>query len=420
MTTGYDSLKIEVALNQDPIGTASPTWTDITTSVQSATINRGRDAQWESYSPGAASFVFNQEFYATGSALVPNTLVRVSANDSGSVRRYLFAGVLRPQQGLLFDFHGSLSSSTIQAVDVLALMAERNFGTAGSSDVTSGTLIAQLAALPVPVFPAWQTEDIDVGQTIMQNRGSTSGTYLDVFQNIAFSEGGAFYILGDGTVTFDDRTAVSAKARLSSAQIAFDDTGAGDSTYGTNFSVWVPPVYTTASVTRANDDSLTVIDPITGVASQVAQTFTYSDSTAVTNYGPISFPPVTNALMSSNTEAAALAQRLVDSSSAVVLCPKTIRLYVRRSDAKPSELTLDAAIQRELRDFCTFANAGAGLSTNVHVERIQHTFDMRNKEWTCDLSFSSRDQLLATTDPTLWLILNDGSQGILNTNTLAW
>lgn len=413
MTTGYDSLLVEVAEGQDPINTSSPTWTDVTTMVHNFTINRGRDNYWDAHSPGSASLTFNGDFY-NDVAVVPNTPIRISANDSTATRKYLFTGFLRPQQGYVVDVAHTVTSTTLQALDFLALMGERQFTTAiVSNGKTSGELLTFIEANYTPFAPTWQTSVYDDGQTIMQDI-PTGGTVGDVYQNVAFSEGGAFYILVDGTLNFDDRTAVLNTSRMANSQVTFDDTGAGDSTYGTNYSLYQPLAYTIASVTRANDDSLTITED--GVPKQTAQTFTFFESASTDLYGHSTFPAVTNMLASSNTEAAALAERLVRSTNTVVSCPQRIRLFPRKNNAH-----LNAAVQRELRDRATFKNALTFPSgADVWVERIQHTVDCGTKDWTCDLSFTSRDQILANYAPSLWLILNDGSNGILNTNTLAW
>ncbi len=409
MTTGYDSILVEIAENQDPIQTVTPTWTDISATLQTMTTNRGRDNYWDTHSPGTATFTFNSDFYAI--PVLPNTPIRVSANDSTTTRQYLFTGFLRPQQGLVFDFYNAVSSAQISAVDALGLIAERVFTTGTAGNAITGACIAEIASVYDPLFPLWQTAHYDDGQTIMQD-SPAGGTCLDAIQNLTFSEGGAFYVLGDGTVNFDDRMAIVNTSRIANNQVTFDDTGAGDSSYATHFSWYYPPVYTTATVTRLDDESLTMPD-----GSQGPQPFTFSEAANINLYGTSSFPPVTNAMMSSNTEAAALAERIVRTSNANWPAPKTLRLYPRRDNDQ-----LDASVQRELRDRATFKNAvTTPAGTDVWVERIQHTVDAASKEWTCDLSFTSRDQVLFNIDPGQWLVFNDATKGLLDgTRTFAW
>jgi hypothetical protein len=415
VTTGYESIKVEVAESQDPVQTNPLVWTDVTSHTLNLATNRGRDNFWDLHSPGSATFTFDYNFYSNVT-VVPNTPVRVSANDSTSTTRRLFTGFLRPQNGYVLDVANALSATNLQALDFLSLLAERNFDAATiiSEGSRAGTLMALIDVYYGSVFPAWQTETLDTGQTIMQDP-PLGGTLLDIFQNLTFSEGGAFYVKSDGTVNFDDRMAIRNTSRIATSQVTFDDSGAGDSTYAANYTLYQPPVYTSASATRANDDSLTVTTD--GKPQQIAQQVTYSESASVDLYGVSAFPAVTNALMSSNAETKALAERLVRSTNTVVTAPQRLRLFPRKYTTH-----LDAALKRELRDRATFKNTmtAPGAGADVWVERIQHTIDGASKEWTCDLSFTSRDQILADYDPSLWLLLNDGSNGILNTNTLAW
>lgn len=415
MTTGFNSLKIEVAQSQDPINTASPTWTDVTSMVHNFTTNRGRDNFWDSHSPGSAAFSFNNDFFNTV-VVIPNTPIRVSVNDSTTTRKYLFAGFLRPQAGYVVDVAYNVSGTTLQALDFIALLAEQNFtAKLASAGSRVGAFLALIVAAYTPLVPAWQTSAFDDGQTIMQDL-EAGGTILDVIQNLVFSEGGAFYILGDGTVNFDDRMAIVNTSRIATSQIAFDDVGAGDSSYGVTYTLYQPPVYTTATVTRANDESLTIIED--GNPKQVQQPFTYSDVTNVLLYGTSAFPPVTNMLASSNAETQALARRIVKTTSGVVSAPQTIRLFPRRDNDQ-----LDASVQRELRDRATFTNAlTTPSSEDVWVERIQHTIDLASRDWTCDLSFTSRSQgVTFGYDPESWLVLDDPTEGALDGFwQLAW
>ncbi len=414
---GYDSLLVEVAVNQDPILTVNPVFTDITGMVQTATTNSGRDNFWDTHSPGTATFTFNDDLYA-GVIPLPNELIRVSACDSTGVRQYLFTGFLRPQAGLVHDFHGGISSTQIQAIDLLGLLAERNFDTPLVGAGTNVETMLVSIGLIYNCFPLWQTPDFDGGQAQMQDIPA-GGTVLDAIHNLTFSDGGAFYVRGDGTVVFDDRNAVGTRTRLATSQVTFDGTSATGTTYAQNFSVYVPPVYTTASVTRLNDESLTQIDPQTGQSSQVAQTFTFSETASFAAYGPAAFPPVTGALMSSNTQAAALAELLVQTSNSVNHCVKTMRLYPTRVEPDGGHDQLDAAVQRQLRDRALWKNPVVAPSGfDCWVERIQHTFDAASKEWTCDLSFTSADQVLFHIDPTAWFTL--GTSALGGSDTLGW
>jgi hypothetical protein len=226
---------------------------------------------------------------------------------------------------------------------------------------------------------------------------------LDLFHNIAMSEGGAFYVLGDGSIKFDQRFAPVSAPTQDASLITFDEAGVAGPSFGTDFTVWQPTVYTSASTQLANSD-------------QVA---TFEEAASLAAYGAAAYPQITGALVASTTEAQALSERIVRTSDSVVGCPKTIRLFPRRDNT-----TLNAVAGRELRDHCTFKSSVAhmGSGTEVTVERIQHSIDVASKSWTCDLSFSSRAQLFANYgDLPPWLILDDATNGKLDgTRELAW
>jgi hypothetical protein len=418
MTTGYSSLKIEVAYLQDPLTSSSLSWTDVSSRLRRLTITRGHQYRLDSFQPGTAQITLtNRDLQFDpnyNSSLLPMLPVRVSVNDSTSTSRKLFTGFVKPRDGFGFSYEKNTGETTFDCYDALGWMASKqlpplmdaHFVPAPAyGGMTAGPMITALAAVYTPLFPAWQTASLDTGQTLMGDvpLGTDSKQFFDM---LALSEGGAFYVLGDGTVNFDDRMAYFTKSRQVNSQVTFDESGAtGVSWKADPFTNDYPPVYTTASVATLSDPNAT---------------YSYENPVPVANYGEAAFPPITGAYMSSSTEAQALAQRIVLTHSQPWFSPSKIRVSPRKNDT-----TLDACVQRELRDQVTVKNlsgAGTGTQTSLcHIESISHSIDVSG-EWTCDFGFSSREQMLFNYDPSpTWIVLDGTVDGILDgSRQLAW
>lgn len=418
MTTGLASLKVEIADGQDPMNTVTPSWTDITGSVQHISTNRGRDEQWQAHEPSMATLTFNAQnsstFYPNTPSLIPNTPIRISMNDSTATRQFLFVGFIDPITKLQWDYSNTAGVTSFQCYDTLGFLARKQlpqlktaipgelfFSLNGFGYQKAGQAIAALDAA-YDLTPAWASSSFADGQAMVKDFPLNTDA-LSVCQMLARADGGAFWVDKNGTLKYEDRYA--AVSTYGTSQVTFDESGAGGAiSFGLNFSVWKLPVYTTASV-QLQDST---------------EVYSYSESATVDSYGTIAYPAITNCPLGSSTEAQSLAERLVRTSNAVVNGPKTCRVYPRRDNA-----TLDCALQRDLRDRCLFKTTTAHMPSgaNVHIERIQHDIDLTNNTWTTDFSFSSRDQLFFwfdINDPA-WLVLDDATKGKLDgTRRFGW
>jgi hypothetical protein len=416
MTTGFGSFLVEAAYAQDPITSSSLSWTDITARTKRFNTNRGHQNRLDSFQPGTAQVTFDEHdlgFNPNANAnLLPMLPIRISVNDSTSTSRKLFTGFLKPRESPTATYTPNWGEITFDCYDALAWMAGVNlpplmdakFQPAPAyGGFTAGPMIALLDGAYGPLFPAWQTQTVDAGQGIMGDV-PLGLDWLQFVQQLALSEGGAVYVLADGTVNFDDRMAWFVDSRQSSSQVTFDQLGsAGPSFKADGLNMRYAQTYTSASVSTLSNPSAT---------------YSFSASN-VNTYGQAAFPAITGCYLSSSTEAQALAERIVQTSSTPTWSPGGIRLSPRKSST-----VLDAAVKRELRDFVTVkTNKASGQLTSLcHVESIAHSVDFSTGEWTCDLGFSSRDQLLANYGATpAWFVLDSATLGLLDgTRRLVW
>lgn len=407
---------VEAAYAQDPITSGSLSWTDITSRVTRFNTTRGHQNRLDSFQPGTASVTFRDHdlgFDPNANAnLLPMLPIRISVNDSTATNRKLFTGFLKPRESPTATFTPNWGEITFDCYDALAWLSgvnlpplmDAHFVPAPAyGGTTAGPMITAVAAAYPPLFPAWQTQTLDTGQGIMGDVPLGLDA-LQFFQQVALAEGGAFYVLADGTVNFDDRMAWFVDSRQSSSQVTFDQTGAAGVKFKANgYAMRYAQTYTTASVSTFSNPSATY-------------TFTASNVAA---YGQAAFPAITGCYLSSSTEAQALAERIVQTSSTPTWGPAGIRLAPRRDST-----TLDAAVKRELRDYATVkTNKASGQLTSLsHVESIAHSVDFSSGEWTCDLGYSSRDQMLANYGATpAWFVEGDAALGLLDgTRRLVW
>jgi hypothetical protein len=384
--------------NSDPIAATTLSFDDITENVQTVDITRGRSGHLDDFSPGTCTVTLaitnvSGGVFSYGATIPPRSIVRVSMLDSTYTRRYLFTGFVMLQGGVSWQFHGSRHGT-------LTLRAEDALGHLARVKLSDDFIAWDLAGYPTDVladwqasfpehFPAWATLDVDLGTVIMQAVDGSNA--LDVIKMLFRSEGGAFYIAGDGDLYGDGRHAPYIKTRLSTSQETFDTSGA-DPRYAVDWTVEVPPTFNKASVSMLGSDTV----------------FEVQDDTAIATYGEMAYPPITGAFMADGAQARGLADFIVETSKIRINAIRAITVYPQRDNTH-----LDACIQRELRDRITVNGMGV---TAYHVEQITHRINAADRFMSTTLGLSSRDQFYGEISPTAasqWLLL-DGTTGILD------
>ena len=238
---------------------------DVSSQVQSVSIQRGRNAIADQFQAGTASIRiadingdFNPE--NTGSPytglLLPLRKITITATDNNTNLVYpLFAGYITGYNFTQAQVVGEVSYTTLTAVDGFRLL---NMGTV--STVTGGTAGQLSGARCTAILDAiaWPNSmrDIDAGQTTLQADPGTTRTALKALQTVETSEYGALYIDASGNVTFQDRALTSSS--IAGNSTVFADDGSGIQYQNVRWVLDDSLVYNKASITA------------TGLATQTA------------------------------------------------------------------------------------------------------------------------------------------------------
>jgi hypothetical protein len=384
MTSGYNSLKVEVAFGSDPLGTLS--WTDISTDVRSITTQRGRASDLEQFSAGTAEIVLNNQDdkYDPDNAagphfgqLLPMVPVRISATDAETIPGTwrIFTGFVQPRGGWQFSYGGGankIATVAMTCVDMFAILATIDMP-AIVADPATGIL--------TPLFPSEHTShyllnvldlfglggNLGVSDTSLSIMSGYLGgmKVLDWIQKVALSEGGAVYVAADGTLQFANRLDLVG----TSVKVTFADNGTGVA-YSDFQKEFATVIYNKVTVTTAN-----------GISSSA------SDATSITAYTESDYT-LDGLFVETAADAAARAEWYLLAYKDPVTSPSQIILSPRRSEA-----VLLAALELDLRDrvqvkFKPPAAAGE-VTAELFVRSIGHQIDAAAQSWTVSLGFES-------------------------------
>jgi hypothetical protein len=189
----------------------SITLTDVTSFVQSVSINRGRSRDLNSFSSG--SCVINLENSADGRfnpanasgpyfpGIEPLIEVVVDCLVAGeSTYTNLFTGFVTDW---LTQYPNKTTSKVqVSCSDAFVKLANIEVSSLSASSSPSGTMISSILSNAQVQFSG--TSSIDTGISTMQSINK-SGNVLSLLQEIEKSENGAFFVGADGTLNFRDR-----------------------------------------------------------------------------------------------------------------------------------------------------------------------------------------------------------------------
>ena len=189
----------------------SITLTDVTSFVQSVSINRGRSRDLNSFSSG--SCVINLENSADGRfnpanasgpyfpGIEPLIEVVVDCLVAGeSTYTNLFTGFVTDW---LTQYPNKTTAKVqVSCSDAFVKLANIEVSSLSASSSPSGTMISSILSNAQVQFSG--TSSIDTGISTMQSINK-SGNVLALLQEIEKSENGAFFVGADGTLNFRDR-----------------------------------------------------------------------------------------------------------------------------------------------------------------------------------------------------------------------
>jgi hypothetical protein len=386
----FATLKVELSL--DKPGVSTPTWQDVTDSVTTLTINRGRQYELDQIQAGTCTMTLDNNdrrfdpSYTLGpyyGGLKPMNRIRVSATWSGTTY-YLFTGFVerwppkfsRPQwnevsitctdaylalsQAIITGlFPAALTGARISAVLTAANWATSSaapgYWTLGTSALGSATRLSY----PVP------TTVIDVGRTpvpAVTYTATQQQTALAHIQDIAVnSERGIFFIDGQGRAVFHDRVH---RLGLVTSSVTLSDSQSASTSSSIRYADIAPSM-----------DADHVVNDVTVTASAVgASAQEAMDSTSIDTYFRRSLS-VTPQL---NTDAEAL-------NMALFILRQT-KVASERFDSVTLEPWTDDniwphALGREISDRVSVSLtppstsdvAAQTISQECHIEAVQHT-----------------------------------------------
>ena len=400
--------KVEMAFGARPLLDASPTWTDITSYVQTIDTNRGNAPTLGSFASGTATIVCKNNDYRFdpdnvsgpySGDLMPLTRIRISVTNSSATTKYLFNGYVAPLSGFVQNYGETNATTTINCVDFLAVLATFHLPpTVTMTTWTSSTLdtLQQLQqlnvpvtiTLPAPTYPAYRTGALltqlvsdgtfpqpvagwSVDTTYRVSQGYLGAdNALSWVQTLAATEGGDVYVLATGVARFDGRYSAITVARMSTSQATFDDAPGATIPYSAaGFSkTYCTEMYNSVTVTPDGGT------PVTEVIQPDIDAFTQSD------YSKSGF-------FNSSADAIADAKLILAQYSTPTSSPAAIVVKPRRSNA-----VKDAVLDRELRDRVTVKRkppgASAQVSADVFISSIAHHLTAAG-EWDCTMQFRS-------------------------------
>lgn len=414
---GGSTIQVDFSPSTDPFDT--PVWVDITTHVRflaGVSISRGRSSELDDFQAGRASFTLNNRSrlfdptYTAGTYfgnLKPLRRFRIRASSATDIFN-LFSGFILgwPQvygdqsdreatvPVTLVDGFGVLALATLFDSDAftldsstLGVLDEDRLGVSGADDPQDG----YSGDLAQSLLDAVGYPDVscDTGLSVVTS-DVPSGPVLSKLKQLEKSEDGFFYIAGDGTATFLQRTARQTLSRIVISQATFDDDGTDVGYASVTFDYNADHIYNDVRRTGTSDQPQSAEDP-DSISSYFRRT---SEETLLTT---------------SDAVTRDLAAVFLDRHKDPIVRVGALTVPVAEL---PS--VLFTAAGRELLDRVTVRrtpqDVGSVYSSEQLVEGIVHSFD--TKQWTTTLQLSPGFI-------TAWFTLDSESLGVLDEDQLG-
>lgn len=221
------SVTVEIAFATDP-GATTPVWTNVTPTVRSVSIRRGRQHELDRVEAGTASITLHD----VDGRYSPQNIAGPYYPNVLPMRRIRVRGTFQDQT---FDvFHGyveawpqqwefaprSASTVTIRCVDGFKALALAKVTTTRTAELSGARVTAVLDAM------GWPSLDrtINAGISTVQAVELTDEPALQHLQDVVMTEGGLLSISREGKVMFLDRTKV-VTSELDTANHTWGDNG---------------------------------------------------------------------------------------------------------------------------------------------------------------------------------------------------
>jgi len=186
-------------------------FTDVTSDVQSVSINRGRSRDLETFFAGTCSvrLLNNARKYENTNTsspyspgIEPLIPIHVDATtDGGSTYKDLFVGFVTDINLTYPDKNNSFADFV--SSDAFMKLSNTSLINASFSSTDSGTLVTNVLDNTNIKFSA--ERDIETGISTMQSLSGITENTLSVLQNIERSENGLLFMSKDGKITFKSR-----------------------------------------------------------------------------------------------------------------------------------------------------------------------------------------------------------------------
>lgn len=368
-------------------------FSDISDQVQTARIFRGRRSDIESFAPGTLVInaidpsrnfdpynedsIYYDEFDDTP-GLSPLRQVRVSRDGE-----YLYKGRV-----VNFDYSygsrpGELPRVVITCADDLFLLANTRLSAFTPSEELSSDRVETILDLPEVAYPA-ATRDIDTGTTTLGAYPVAEGfSALEYLRKIQQAEQGRLYVSRDGDIAFDARVGTT----LSAPAVVFSDVpGSGDVPYrGLSIDYSTEDVVNRAVVQRTGGTAQTDEDLASQALYQI-QAFTITDS-----------------LLSSDAQALALAEYLLDPIPEPRFSSLVVDLYPLAA------LDKDAVAELEIGDTVEITKSYATgspltVTEELAIEGIEHSISTSGHSITLYTAPTTIAYALLLDDPVFGLL----------------
>ena len=230
---------------------------DVTESVTSVSIQRGKNREFGQYNPGLANVVFNNnnrtfdpEYEASPfyGQIIPKRAIRISSGG-----RFIFTGVV-DDWNLAYDVSG-YSQASAACSDGFSNFNSQTLTPTTSTAETSGERVNRILNDALVNWPTAKRNIENGRSTFGADVIGDDANALTYLQQIEESEAGDLFIGKAGDLIFKDRTATSSDDFLTFAD---DDTGIGYQTmqvvYGSEL------LYNEISITNFLETTVTVTD----------------------------------------------------------------------------------------------------------------------------------------------------------------
>lgn len=326
-------------------GSFDALYSDVSASVQSVTIRRGRDSNLSTFSAGEATITLKDTSATysplnTASPLYPNVVpgrpVLIAAT-FGTVEYGQFRGFVR---SIEHDPARDAKHTIVHAQDLFLFLSRAKPTITNTGTITTGAAIGTV--LTSIDWTDTNYRSLDTGDTI--NAGfsnNAESTALQLIEGFLETERGEFFHARGGTIVYRDR------------YDRYTRTSAGTITNAA------------ANATAATD--LTNIRNRAKVIKTGSGTATWTDYTSALNYGYSDYPTIDSAYINTAAQGTALAQWLVSQAKDPTPPVRALRFTANRSDA-----LMVQALQRDLGDRITVVDTAIAGTADFYIEGIDH------------------------------------------------